>query len=91
MCEIPEGCCPYCGEKIYDALTEPMRDGDMDLDVDFYVVDIVGNKIDTHGWTGSLAEQRQLEAGLCHTTREAAQQWLDWWNDAVGRAEDRKD
>ena len=76
------------------ALPEPMRDEPKPW-ARIYVVDIVHNNIDCQQWSyiePSTSYLRLcLNAGLCYDTEEKAQIVLNWWNEAVGRAEARKD
>ena len=76
------------------ALPEPMREEPKPW-ARIYVVDIVHNNIDCQQWSyiePSTSYLRLcLNAGLCYDTEEKAQIVLNWWNEAVGRAEARKD
>lgn len=69
------------------ALPEPMRDEPQDKE-EYFIVDIRKNRIDRNFKQGPFFFfdcRDHINAGLSHTTREAAQAWLDWWNQAVGR------
>ena len=64
------------------ALPEPMRE-EPEPRSKIFIVDLVGNEITETIWV--IHYRQKLNACLCHTTREAAQEWLNWWNEAVGR------
>jgi hypothetical protein len=64
------------------AMPEPMRE-EPEPRSKIFIVDLVGNEITETIWV--IHYRQKLNAGLCHTTRESAQAWLDWWNEAVGR------
>jgi hypothetical protein len=78
----PEYCCYNCGHRWETALPEPMRE-EPETRSKIFIVDLVGNEITETIWV--IHYRQKLNAGLCHTSREAAQAWLDWWNEAVGR------
>ena len=87
----PEYCCYNCGHRWGAAMPEPMQE-EPENGVTIYIVDIFSKNVLKIKWKSFHNScLTSLNAGLCHTTREAAQAWLDWWNEAVGRAEARKD
>jgi hypothetical protein len=93
MCEIPEGCCPYCGEKIYDALTEPMLE-----DKHWQTIEKLRRAYHLArnaaiGLSNYCEESASTRAcGKELTQAEEIYRTIDfnWWNEAVGRAEARK-
>ena len=89
--EDGEECCPRRdGAKLVEdkcatcrpALPEPMRE-EPRPGTRMFVADMVKNEIIKTIWIVNY--RKKLNACLCHTTRESAQEWLDWWNEAVGR------
>ena len=69
-------------KKQAHALPEPMRE-EPEPRSKIFIVDLVGNEITETIWV--IHYRQKLNAGLCHTSRESAQVWLYWWNEAVGR------
>lgn len=85
----PVYACEDCGKQwpVPD-MPEPMRDepeGWREKNIIIWVCLLHLNRVADFVWTQDRKQIDFLSAGLCHTTRDAAQQWLDWWNEAVGR------
>lgn len=60
--------------KTYE-LPEPMRVAPK-LDTEYCIVTSSGD-VEEQNWDDGSSDKRWLRAGICHATREAAQQWVD--------------
>lgn len=61
--------------KTYE-LPEPMRLAPRERGDAYYLCTTSGN-VEANEWTNHEIEVEFLEQGVCHATREAAQQWVD--------------
>ena len=52
---------------------------------EYFWFNIYKKRVNRATWNEWIQHRERLNACLCHATRESAQEWLDWWNEAVGR------
>lgn len=65
-------------------LPEPMRRVPEKGEI-YYFLSTVDLKPVKVRYEGYEKEKQWLKMGLLHKTREAAEQWIDWWKENVGR------
>jgi hypothetical protein len=63
---------------------KPMRE-EPEPGTEYFWFNIYKKRVNKATWNEWIQHRERLNACLCHTTRESAQEWLDWWNEAVGR------